>query len=104
MRERAEKRVVAQYGAQQIERARSFFVNVPIHQLFGEAIAVENYRAAAIFPILAQIDEEILEEREPRFVPPMCVFAPKILRIGRKALVEPNLGPVFARYQVAPPL
>src|SRR5215475_10002260 len=68
MRERSEERVIAQLTSQHIEDAGAFLVGVTVHHVFGEAVVVEDYRAAMARPVFAQVGQEVLEERESRLV------------------------------------
>ncbi|MCG3160035.1 MAG: hypothetical protein JMDDDDMK_01067 [Acidobacteria bacterium] len=104
MRQRSEERVVAQFPPEHIQHALAFFVSVPVHHVFGKTIAVRDNRSAVARAIFAQVSQEVLEQNEARLVASARVFIPEVFAVSRKAFVEPDVRPVFASHQIAPPL
>src|SRR5262249_52655825 len=63
-----------------------------------------NNRTAMTAAVFVEVDQEILEEDELRNLSTLDVFAPEVFGIGGKTFIQPDLSPVFARHQIAPPL
>src|SRR5580693_2214433 len=98
----AEKIVVAQFGAQHFQHPAAFVINVAgVFDAIGEIARDDRDGIEALLPEPAGL---IAPEFVSGFVGAVTLLGPIMFEISGEAFVEPNVGPVFARDQVAEPL
>ena len=94
---------VAQLVPQHVEDASALLVEVRVEQV-NRLLVLPADDGALIAPGLGQVTVGVDQQLEVRLVASLGVLAPDVLEVRREALVQPRLGPLAARQQVAPPL
>ena len=101
--ERPPEEFVPQFVAQHVQHPAPLGVAVAVEHLLGLAVAVIDNRPA-ITRIFAAIARRLVPAFPGGLVDALVVLGPEGGEVGGEAFVQPQLAPVFAGHQVAPPL
>ena len=99
-----EEELVAQLEPEVMDHAAGLLVEVAIEDVDRRLVRVRHDRAPVLVAALLDVVPRRLEEVVGRALARVAVLVPEDLGVGREAFVQPGMGPVAAREQVAEPL